>query len=484
MKTRFPHVLALFIVALVAAGCPAEDPPVTTPPSLECPLAQTAAEGSLLVPARDDVAFAPREGWPANAPVRQLGTSDWGEVTQLEVDSRGCVWVLRRQGTNATAATGVLEIHELRGQRLRELALDENAEPVHFVLHPDGAVTLFETVRVSTRGEQRLRLRRLDAEGRLLAERVFEDAGRPEERVRYATRSGSLATEPIDGDMALWVGAWSTHVQGVAQGDALFFLAWTYGVKLYRLDASLQTRWDVQVMPDTDELGRGTPQELLTLDGRGNVLVAWGLNDRQAEAYRRHFGRALPWREDPYEVAVQRYSPEGVLQQTRTFSHAGGGERVMGMAARGDELLLGADVLLTKHDRPNDTREAEFLLLRGPQEDGAQTLARVLDVSREDYLSDFKVDAAGACYFAGSTDALQVDTNSVVEYGKGVILKTGVDDGERRTLTLPGPRNVAVQRIALTPDGGLVFAGIFDGPITHTPQGEWQQKTMLGFHRF
>jgi hypothetical protein len=71
-----------------------------------------------------------------------------------------------------------------------------------------------------------------------------------------------------------------------------------------------------------------------------------------------------------------------------------------------------------------------------------------------------------------------------VEYGQGLLLKTSADGEERKVLRLPGPRHVRVRRIALAPDGGVVFAGTFDGSITHTPQDEQRQPTMLGLHRF
>lgn len=484
MKTHFPHALALLTVALLSSGCPTESPPPT--PTSVCPLAEAPpVEGGLLVPAVDDVAFAPREGWPADAPMRQLGTATRGDIQQLEVDARGCIWVLRGEGPDELTAreNTLLEIHGLEGQRLRRLAREDNVHPLQFVLHPSGEVTLFEFVNQPGGRDFRLRLRRLAADGRLLTERLFEDAGRPEERVSYATLDGSLTPQPVERDMSVWLSTSFAHIRAVAQGEEVLFLAWTYGVKLYRLDAALRTRWDVQAMPDNDSMVGLVPQELLTLDARGNALVAWTVSDRQAEAYRRHFGRAVPWEDDTFKVLVQRYSAQGVFQQLRTFGHPGT-ELVSGMALRGDELLLGADLLIAKHDRPNDTLEHELLLLRGRMEDGTQTLARVMDVSREDYLEDFKVDEQGACYFAGITDALQVDTNSVVEYGQGLILRTSADGEEREVLRLPGPRHVRVRRIALAPGGGVVFAGTFDEFITHTPKEEQWQRTMLGFHRF
>ncbi|XXF76259.1 hypothetical protein P2318_24815 [Myxococcaceae bacterium GXIMD 01537] len=495
MKTRrlrsfdlLRSALALLTLALVSGGCPAaENPPDDTPRPSVCPLAQqtSAAEGSLLVPAVDDVAFAPREGWPTDAPMRQLGTGFMGDISQLEVDARGCIWVLWSEGDDegAIRENTQLQIHGLEGPRLRTLAREDNVHPRQFVLHPSGEVTLFELVKQPGGRSFRLRLRRLSEDGRLLTERFFEDAGRPEERVLYATQDGSLVTRPVEGDMSVWVNTWGSHIRAVAQGEEVLFLAWTYGVKLYRLDASLRTQWDVQVMPDNDSMVGLVPQELLTLDAQGNALVAWTVRDTQAEAYRRHFSRAVPWEDKTFMVLVQRYSPQGAFQYLQTLGHAGT-VLVSGMAVRGDELLLGADVLITKHDRPNDTLESEFLLLRGNLKEGAQTLARVMDVSREDYLEDFKMDARGACYFAGITDALQADSNSVVEYGQGIIMKTSEDGVEREVLRLPGPRHVRVRRIALAPQGGVVFAGTFDGFITHTPKNEQHQRTMLGYHRF
>jgi hypothetical protein len=80
MKARLPHALALLTLALLSSGCPTENP---TPPSTSvCPLAEApTVEGGLLVPAVDDLAFAPREGWPTDAPMRRLGTAPAGDMT-------------------------------------------------------------------------------------------------------------------------------------------------------------------------------------------------------------------------------------------------------------------------------------------------------------------------------------------------------------------------------------------------------------------
>jgi len=71
-------------------------------------------------------------------------------------------------------------------------------------------------------------------------------------------------------------------------------------------------------------------------------------------------------------------------------------------------------------------------------------------------------------YIGGRTDYVQVDTNSEVENGKGLLLSLSPDLSIQASLLLPGPRDVQVRALRRSPDGRVVFAGMRDGPLTHT----------------
>jgi hypothetical protein len=68
----------------------------------------------------------------------------------------------------------------------------------------------------------------------------------------------------------------------------------------------------------------------------------------------------------------------------------------------------------------------------------------------------------------GRTDYVQVDTNSEVENGKGLLLTLSPDLTRHTALELPLPRDVQVRAARLLPDGNLLFSGTRDGPLTHT----------------
>ena len=68
----------------------------------------------------------------------------------------------------------------------------------------------------------------------------------------------------------------------------------------------------------------------------------------------------------------------------------------------------------------------------------------------------------------GRTDYVQVDTNSEVENGKGLLLTLGPDLSRQAVLALPMPRDVQLRALRLLPDGDAVLAGTRDGPLTHT----------------
>ncbi|WP_257451598.1 hypothetical protein [Archangium lipolyticum] len=443
-----------------------------------------------LRPAPDEVLLTRREGWPGAVQVRPAGDAFRGEVLQLEADPKGRIWLLRSERAKDSSdldAVTTLEVYEADGRRAFALEREEGVLPWRFVLHPSGEVTLFELVKATgTRTTYRLRLRRLSPEGAVTKERLFEDAGRAEERLYYdldqqQVLSISTDTDPRD----VWPSPKHVRLRAVVLGEEVVFMAMTHGVKLYRLDAALQTRWSSQVMPANYwNALLYSDQEQLARDEEGNLLVAWSMLSSQAEAYRLHFGRALPWRGGRRDIVVQRFGQDGQFQLAQTFGREGNEVELAGLAVHRGEVVLGAMENLLKSDRPNDTLEWDLVLMRGRLEDGALSLHRTLDISREDWLHDFRVDARGHCYFAGTTDFVQVDTNSWVEPGKGLLLKTDENGEQLGRLELTGTRHVQVTHLAFRPDGTLQFGGTTDGPLTHTPLDEWFNETVLGFASF
>lgn len=93
---------------------------------------------------------------------------------------------------------------------------------------------------------------------------------------------------------------------------------------------------------------------------------------------------------------------------------------------------------------------------------------RAFDLARDDFGWALAEGAGGDVYLGGRTDSVQVDTNSGVEDGKGLLPSLPADLSVRTSLTLSGPRDVQIRALRRLPDGRLPFAGLRDGPLTHT----------------
>jgi hypothetical protein len=275
-----------------------------------------------------------------------------------------------------------------------------------------------------------------------------------------------------------WERSRSVHLRALALGEEAAFILWSHGVKLYRLTSGLDVAWDLQLMPGHDWMDSLAGQEQLTLDAEGNLLVAWSMHRNEAAAWQQHFGRELAWRGGRVDVLVQRIGPDGRHHAAQLHGNEHD-EQLVGMGVYRGELLIGATSRVPKYDRPNDTTEWDLILMRAHMEDGTLLHHRVVDFAREDLPYDFQVDVEGRAWFAGVTDFLQVDTNSWMESGQGMLLRMDAQGERVESLLLKGPRQVIVERLAFAPDGSVRFAGTYDGPITHTDD----EDPSLGFDR-
>jgi len=432
-----------------------------------CAILVLAGCGAAPFPSRelDAVDLVRTPGWPDAVVSRSVPASFRTTITALDVSPQGKVWLLREELSDASqlGGTPVLERYAMTGHLERRVVFAPDAKVSRFVIHPSGALTAF--VLRDDRGDgqsYRLELSRLSAEGDALATTPLEEVPGPRENLFY---DGNGVHElPAEGPFRL---AWNSHVAGVADGEGLYVLAeWTYGFKLYRVDAAHRRTWGAQVMPANIGLAfQFSPS--LVVRGDDGVYVAMQIFEDDVHIYGEHFARPPLAPLGSYDVLVQKFAADGAFAGARLFGGAAVDDP-SAMTVRGGVVLIAGAARITKHDAPNRTMEWDIALMRG-RVDATETLEyRTLDLSRDDFGLALAESAQGSLIVGGRTGYVQVDTNSEIEDGKGLLLTLGPELTPQGVLELPGPRDVQVHAVRMLPDGDVVVAGTRDGPLTHT----------------
>jgi hypothetical protein len=414
----------------------------------------------------DAIDLAPSPGWPDSVAARSVPTSFRTTITTVDVDQREKVWLLRDERTEPSQLVGtpVLERYAPTGHLDRRIGFPAHSKVSSFAIHPSGELSVFVMRGDERDQEYDLEIVRLSPDGEAIATTAFEEVPGPRENLYY---DGTGVHElPINGPFRL---GWTSHVVGVADGEGLYVLAeWTYGFKLYRLDAANRRIWGVQVMPANIGMAFQVSPSLIARDGDG-VYVATQIFEDDVHFYGEHFGRAALTPPGSYDALVQGFAAaDGTFVGARLF----GGPAVdhpSAMTVHDGVVLIAGAARITKHDAPNRTMEWDIAMMRG-HIDGAFTPEyRTIDLVRDDFGWALAEAPGGNLIVAGRTDYVQVDTNSEVENGKGLLLTLGPDLTREAVLELPMPRDVQVQAARILPDGSLLLAGTRDGPLTHTP---------------
>jgi hypothetical protein len=432
------------------------------------PIALALACGTSRDPgdAGDPDQLAPFPGWPGDLAVRAAGTAFRSSVTRLAVDPRGPVWLLADEWPDGAASLGapLLTRYRENGRQEQEIRFDDGALGRDVVVHPSGEVSVVLLAPDGADGRYRLEVQRRAADGALLRRMLLDDAPAPGEDVYYddsGAHTAELASPPRL--------SWNSHASAVADGEALYLVAWTYGAKLYRLGPDLATAWSTQIMPANVGMAFNFLRELLAIDEAGRVAVAYQIFEDDVAIYNEHFHRAPLAPIDTYDVLLQWFDPDGTPGGAQIFGGPGG-DAPTAMIVRAGGVLVTGGVRRHKLDLPNRKKEWDLFVVQGSAERAAPDAYATIDVARDDFAWGMVEAADGSVYLAGQTDYVQVDTNSIVEDGKGLLLALSPDLQQRRSVVLPGPRDVIVQSIAIAGDGRLVLAGTRDGPLTHTEE--------------
>jgi hypothetical protein len=412
----------------------------------------------------DSVDLAPSPGWPDAILARSVPASFRTTITAFDVDLRGKAWLLRDEfaGPSQLDGTPVLERYAPTGHLERRIGFPAHSKVSSFVLHQSGELSVFVMRDDDGDGLYGLQVERLSAGGETLATTPIEEIPGPRENLFY---DGAGVHElPVDGPFQL--GSHS-HVAGVADGEGLYLLAeWTYGFKLYRLDAASRRLWSVQVMPANIGTAFQFSPSLVARD-EDAVYVTTQIFQDDVHIYGEHFGRAPLTPLGSYDALVQKFDAGGTFAGARLF----GGAAVdfpTAMTVHGGSVLVAGAARIKKQDAPNRTMEWDVVTMRGPVDESAALEYRTIDLARDDFGWTLAEAPDGRLILGGRTDYVQVDTNSEVENGKGLLLTLGPDLSPEAVLELPMPRDVQVRALRVLPDGDLLLAGTRDGPLTHT----------------
>ena len=388
----------------------------------------------------DTIELAPAPGWPPSVEVRSVPRGFRTSVTSLEIDPDERVWLLRDEWSDPSQLRGVpvLERYNLTGHLERRVTFPANAGVSSFVIHPSGELSVF--VMRDDDGDMfgySLQIQRLSPDGQTLDQTDFEETPVPGENLYYD--DAGVHELPIDGPFRL---ARNSHVVGLPDDEGLFLVAeWTYSVKLYRLNADYGRAWGVQVMPANIGMAFNFTPSLLVRDEEGRIHVGSELFQDDAHVFGEHFHRPPLAPIGSYDVLVQRFTPGGAFSAARIL----GGVAVdhpSGMTVHDGSVLIVGAARVTKHDLPNRTMEWDLVAMRGSIDDASPVDYRTFDLARDDFGWAMVEAADGTIDVAGRTDYVQVDTNSEVEDGKGLLLTLSADLAPQGSIELPGPRDV------------------------------------------
>lgn len=412
----------------------------------------------------DSIDLASSPGWPDAIAARSVPASFRTTITALDVDPRGRVWLLRDELSNPSQLDGtpVLERYAPTGHLERRIAFPEHSKVSSFVIHPSGGLSVFVMRDDDGDLQYDLEIVRLSPDGDAVATTTFEEVPGPRENLFYD--EAGVHELPVDGPFKLGS---TSHVVGVAEGEGLYLLAeWTYGFKLYRLDAANRRVWGAQVMPANISAVFQFSPSLVARDDDAVYVVTQIFQD-DVHLYGEHFGRSALAPLGSYDALVQKFDADGTIAGARLFGGAAV-DHPSAMTVHGGVVLIAGAARITKHDAPNRTMEWDVVMMRGRVDEASSLEYRTIDLARDDFGWALAQMPDGRLIVGGRTDYVQVDTNSEVENGKGLLLTLGPDLSRQAVLELPLPRDVQVRVARLPPDGDVVVAGTRDGPLTHT----------------
>jgi len=407
--------------------------------------------------------FEVRAPFDARARVRRVDCGFRSGVTGLDLAADGSAWIRRVEYKDRGDDTFFSPPDKLLthigpgGEFLGELTTPDFVQD--FVVHPSGELTVFGWDAQAD--PKVLQVRRLRPDGLLLSERLLQNDVPPEERLNFnVSASGRVArVEVPDAERGFGVLAARAHAEEV------YMLVGMDGLRLIRLDSTLERRW-VSVVKPTYAIQAATQSEMralgaplvgwaLDVDAEGRAVVATSFMRFERSAYAEAFQRT-PEGPEGRGIFLARFSPTGEALGARTVP-AQTVDVITGLVAQGDTFALGARTS-TPTQQKDDPFDNDLFFASGRWDRPAEELvARTIALDRDEEPSALVACGAARYCFVGHTGYLTLESGRTGDFGQGFVLAVDAQGTQQDLVLLQGERDTEVLDAVAGPGGSMVF---------------------------
>ena len=310
--------------------------------------------------------------------------------------------------------------------------------------------------------------------GEILQQKLLTDTPSEEELYYYRVEESIVTREKMPSltDDGKPVIVESTDFSMQWWDGSLYVMAYTYGIKTYRISENLNTVWGAQVMPAYTYLWTHLIQNgaALAVNEQGDVYVAFELFDDDILIYEHHFGRSLDAQDNPDDnasIGVSVFNNSGQYQRSFLAGVPEYSEQLVAIGFQNEWFWIGGNVRHDKFENADRT-EWDLLLMRYSSADGTLFDYNLIHHDEGDFAYDVELLSNGNFLYGGVTGFRQAETNSIVSNGTGMLVEVTQEGEIARKQTMPEPRHVSINLIHAVNDNQILFANTYNGPITHT----------------
>ncbi|ABC30603.1 hypothetical protein HCH_03876 [Hahella chejuensis KCTC 2396] len=242
------------------------------------------------------------------------------------------------------------------------------------------------------------------------------------------------------------------------EANAVYLLAYTYGIKVYAMNLNLSQTWDRQVMPTHFAMWRRVRPLLAKIavsEGDDRIAVAFETKDAFIPVYEQHFGRMLQLSnlnegDNDEDIAVTLLTTQGHYLDTLLLDKQFD-ESLGGVVVQNGEIWIGGDASVQK---PGGGVERDFFLAEFAS-DGSLHNYTLIDHKQDEAAVDFQALDIGKFLFSGSTSS----TNGVTA---GLLLQVTNEAKKLRFTEFSAAQSAHIAAASPLGNSQILFGMVYD----------------------